>query len=102
MGLLGLIGKGIGAVGKVVRRVGEIGQGIAQRVKDNAIPIASGIGNIVGGKIGDAIRGVGSTVANIAGTGVNVAKSVSQLGNNLMGNKGAQPKPPPDIARQLG
>lgn len=105
MGLFGsigsMIGKGIGAIGNVVKRAGEIGSSIASRVRDNAGMISQGIGNIVGGKVGNTIKGIGGTVSNIANTVSNVGKSVAGVGMSMMG-KNNNSRPPPDIAGQLG
>jgi len=89
----------VGMVGNTVRRIGEFGAGVAQRVRDNAVGIANGIGNIVGGSLGNTIKGIGGTVSNIAGTVGNVARSVANVGSTMMGG---QSRPPPDVARQLG
>jgi len=104
MGLWNAIKQGasrvVGMVGNTVRKIGEFGAGVARRVQENAGSIANGIGNIVGGSVGNTIKGLGGTVSNIANTVGNVARSVANVGSSMTGRGPSYV--PPDTARQLG
>jgi len=82
--------KVVGWTGNALRKVGEFGGNLAKKVAENAMPIATGIANIVGNNpLGNTIRNVGQGVANFAkNTGIGVAKGIADVGRSLAGGGG--------------
>lgn len=83
----GLIGRGVGAVGNVIKKVGSIGMEAARRVGEFASPLANSVAGIVGNNpVGNFIKGVGQKVGNFANTtGQAIARGISDVGNSVGG-----------------
>ena len=85
------IGKGVGFVSNVARKVGEIGGAVARKVGQFAPAVGSAVGGLVGAinpMLGSAISSAGQFVGNIAqpvGEVMGAIKGVGTMGSKLAG-----------------